>query len=62
MCESDSAKGLTWAEVKNCEDGFADAAAAHNLYLPTKDDFESADLNGDGILLFVEWEEWVLQN
>ena len=62
MCESDSAKGLTWAEVKSCEDGFADAAVAHNFYLPTKDDFDSADLNGDGTLLFEEWEEAVVKN
>ena len=62
VCDSDSAKGLTWAEVKSCEDTFAEAATAHNFYLPTEDDFKSADLNRDGTLLFEEWEEWVMKN
>ena len=25
--------------------------------LPTRDDFVRFDLNGDGVLLFVEWQE-----
>ena len=61
MCDADGMEGLTWAEVKKCEDDFADTAAAHNYSLPSQADFESADLNGDGVLRFEEWEKWVIQ-
>ena len=33
--------------------------AALCIDIPTEEDFESADLNGDGTLLFEEWREWV---
>ena len=32
---------------------------ALNIDIPTKEDFDAADLNGDGTLLFEEWREWV---
>ena len=51
--------GLTWAEVENCEKRYATQAALMNLTLPTKEDFDKSDLNGDGILLMSEWLEWV---
>merc|ERR1712212_144098 len=59
FCDQDGEAGLTWEEVENCEKEFAVVLAAQNIPVPTKRDFNSADLNGDGILFFQEWEEWV---
>ena len=59
VCDSDRMVGLTWDEVEACEVRFADVLAAENIPLPSEADFESADLNRDGTLLFEEWEEWV---
>ena len=51
--------GLTWHEVKSCEEKFADLLDAHNVPVPSKADIWSADLNGDGTLLIEEWQKWV---
>ena len=59
VCDSDRMVGLTWTEVEACEVRFADLLASQNIPLPSEADFESADLNRDGTLLFEEWEEWV---
>eukprot|EP00092_Neocalanus_flemingeri_P106228 GFUD01136282.1.p1 GENE.GFUD01136282.1~~GFUD01136282.1.p1 ORF type:complete len:138 (-),score=43.62 GFUD01136282.1:409-822(-) len=53
VCNSDGADGLTWAEVEECEAMFA----SFGVPLPTKDDFQEFDLNGDGNLLFDEWQK-----
>ena len=50
---------MTWEEVESCEKVFAEVFAAQNITEPTEEDFNSADLNSDGILFFQEWEEWV---
>ena len=59
LCEFDMMVGLKWDEVEACEVRYADVLAAENIPLPSEADFESADFNGDGTLLFEEWEEWV---
>eukprot|EP00091_Calanus_sinicus_P013534 TRINITY_DN3001_c0_g1_i1.p1 TRINITY_DN3001_c0_g1~~TRINITY_DN3001_c0_g1_i1.p1 ORF type:complete len:114 (-),score=50.59 TRINITY_DN3001_c0_g1_i1:101-442(-) len=51
--------GLTWDEVEKCEAKFADLLANQNIPIPSKEDFDAADLNEDGTLMFEEWEEWV---
>ena len=33
--------------------------AEQNIPIPSQEDFDAADLNKDGILMFEEWEEWV---
>ena len=33
--------------------------AEQNIPIPSEEDFDAADLNQDGILMFEEWEEWV---
>eukprot|EP00092_Neocalanus_flemingeri_P018559 GFUD01020096.1.p1 GENE.GFUD01020096.1~~GFUD01020096.1.p1 ORF type:complete len:187 (-),score=36.37 GFUD01020096.1:150-710(-) len=52
-CETDGEVGLTWTEVENCEDKFGD----FGIPLPTIDDFNFFDLNGDGTLLLEEWQQ-----
>ena len=59
VCDSDRMMGLTWEEVKSCEERIAALLDAQNIPIPSKADFESADLNGDGTLLFDEWQQWV---
>merc|ERR1719318_1821390 len=59
MCDSDRMTGLTWKEVEKCEERFADLLAEQDIPIPSKEDFDAADLNGDGTLMFEEWEEWV---
>merc|ERR1712183_356710 len=59
FCNQDKEEGLTWEEVENCEKEFAVVLAAQNIPVPTEEDFNTADLNNDGILFFQEWEEWV---
>ena len=46
-------------EVKTCEERFANVLAAKDIAVPTEDDFKAADLNGDGVLMFKEWEQWI---
>ena len=29
--------------------------------VPSEEDFQNADLNGDGTLMFEEWLEWVME-
>merc|ERR1719153_462353 len=50
-CESDGEEGLTWAEVEQCEDKYAD----YGVPLPTFEDFQECDLDNDGTLLMEEW-------
>ena len=33
--------------------------AEQNIPIPSKEDFDAADLNEDGTLMFEEWKEWV---
>ena len=58
VCDSDRMIGLTWQEVKSCEERFAPLLEAENIPIPSQADFESADLNNDGTLLFEEWQQW----
>eukprot|EP00092_Neocalanus_flemingeri_P070493 GFUD01086539.1.p1 GENE.GFUD01086539.1~~GFUD01086539.1.p1 ORF type:complete len:149 (-),score=29.20 GFUD01086539.1:99-545(-) len=53
LCETDGEVGLTWTEVENCEDKFGD----FGIPLPTIEDFNFFDLNGDGTLLLEEWQQ-----
>ena len=59
VCDSDRMMGLTSQEVKSCEERFAALLDAQNIPIPSKADFESADLNEDGTLLFEEWQQCV---
>merc|ERR1711942_560633 len=59
MCDSDKMVGLTWKEVENCEERFAELIAQEEIDLPSKEAFDNADLNSNGILLFEEWEEFM---
>ena len=58
-CDFDRMEGLSWLEVKTCEERFAEVLAAKDIAVPTEDDFKAADLNGDGVLMFKEWEQWI---
>merc|ERR1711955_16144 len=58
QCDTDGDDGLSWDEVEACEDAFGDMLEEKGIALPSEDDFNASDLNGDGILLFEEWEEW----
>merc|ERR1712115_429074 len=49
---------LSLDEVEACEDMFGDQLEELGIALPSEDDFNASDLNGDGTLLFEEWEEW----
>merc|ERR1719273_1072550 len=53
VCNTDSEEGLTWAEVEKCEDQYCMSMGIPNC--PTKDEFDQADSNGDGILVISEW-------
>merc|ERR1719430_172184 len=53
VCETDGDDGLTWAEVAECEEKYANIDIPH----PTRGDFDNFDLNYDGTLMFEEWEE-----
>merc|ERR1719450_603711 len=58
FCERDRMIGLTWMEVENCEEKYADVLDLKNIPIPTWEDFKAAGLNSDGPLLLEEWEEW----
>merc|ERR1712215_310897 len=59
MCDSDGNVGLTWEEVETCEEMYAELLDEQGIDVPSEEDFNAADLNGDGTLLFEEWMEWV---
>merc|ERR1712002_399268 len=59
LCNTDGDDGLTWDEVYKCEELFSQILDGQGIDVPTKKDFDSADLNQDGILKFEEWEEWI---
>jgi len=59
MCNSDGNVGLTWEEVERCEEMYAELLDEQGIDVPSEEDFNAADLNGDGTLLFEEWMEWV---
>merc|ERR1712215_271728 len=60
MCDFDRMVGLTWREVERCEERFANQLSDEDITIPTKEDFDNADLNNDGTLLYEEWEEFVM--
>eukprot|EP00092_Neocalanus_flemingeri_P018124 GFUD01019615.1.p1 GENE.GFUD01019615.1~~GFUD01019615.1.p1 ORF type:complete len:107 (+),score=30.92 GFUD01019615.1:219-539(+) len=65
VCDSDKMVGLTWGEMEQCEERFAALLAAQNITLPSREDFEAVDVNGDGTLTFEEWMkrvEEILEN
>merc|ERR1711915_35351 len=59
LCDSDRMVGLTWREVAKCEERFAELIKEQGVEIPSKEDFDAADLNGDGTLMFDEWKQWV---
>ena len=59
VCDSDKMMGLTWKEVKKCEERFGELLTLEDIPIPSKDDFDSADVNKDGILYKEEWNEWI---
>merc|ERR1712130_313980 len=61
LCESDGEDGLTWPEVKDCEERFAYLLKEMGQDVPNEEDFSSVDLNSDGILKFEEWSASTLR-
>merc|ERR1711997_978768 len=59
VCDSDKMMGLTWKEVKKCEERFAELLTLEDIPIPSKEDFDSADEDMDGILYKEEWNEWI---
>merc|ERR1712018_299558 len=55
VCDKDGDGGLTWQEVEDCIDAYG--AFINVDKLPSKEDFESFDTNGDGTLYYDEWAE-----
>merc|ERR1712241_731742 len=59
LCDSDKMFGLTWMEVERCEERFADMLTMEDIPVPSKEDFDAADLDGDGTLTMEEWRKWI---
>ena len=51
--------GLTWKEVKKCEERFGELLTLEDIPIPSEDDFKSADEDSDGILYKEEWNDWI---
>ena len=60
LCDNDKMIGLTWKEVENCIERFADVLESQNVEVPTYENFHAADLEGndDGTLTMDEWLAW----
>ena len=41
------------------QERFADLLVLQGVSVPAYADFHSADLNGNGVLMFEEWQQWV---
>ena len=61
VCDSDKMMGLTWPEVQKCEERFGDLLALEDIPIPSKEDFDSADGDKDGVLYKEEWNNWISQ-
>ena len=55
MCDMDRMVGLTWREVEACEERYAGALEDQGIAVPTKEMFEEADEDGNGVLFYEEW-------
>ena len=62
VCDSDKMMGLTWLEVLKCEEKFAELLALEDIPVPSKEDFDSADADHDGVLYKEEWNDWISQS
>ena len=62
VCDSDKMMGLTWLEVEKCEERFADLLALEDITVPSKEVFDSADADQDGVLYIEEWNDWFSQS
>merc|ERR1711879_946853 len=60
-CDTDQVEGLTWQEVEQCEEKYLLLLAEVGIEAPSKADFEAADLDGNGALLFKEWKDWAAE-
>jgi len=58
-CESYRGQaGLTWNDVEECKEKFADQVNEKVLYFPIYEDFIAADQNYDGMTTIEEWKQW----
>merc|ERR1711976_615884 len=55
VCDENGDGGLTWQEVEDCINAYG--AFINVDKLPSKEDFEHFDTNGDGTLYYDEWAE-----
>merc|ERR1712117_819060 len=60
-CDTDQVEGLTWQEVEQCEEKYLLLLGEVGIEAPSKADFEAADLDGNGALLFKEWMDWAAE-
>merc|ERR1712192_295263 len=60
-CDTDQVEGLTWQEVEHCEEKYLLLLTEVGIEAPTKADFEAADLDANGALLFKEWKDWAAE-
>merc|ERR1739842_87651 len=60
-CDTDQVEGLTWQEVEQCEEKYLLLLGEVGIEAPSKADFEAADLDGNGALLFKEWKDWAAE-
>merc|ERR1712117_31734 len=60
-CDTDQVEGLTWQEVERCEEKYLLLLGEVGIEAPSKADFEAADLDGNGALLFKEWKDWAAE-
>merc|ERR1719219_2368949 len=52
LCDEDGDTGLSWEEVEICEVTYGPYV---KITMPTEDEFDSFDLDQNGILFFEEW-------
>merc|ERR1711894_76975 len=53
VCNTDGVEGLSWAEVKQCEEAYCKDLP---FDCPTKANFDYFDADGNGILTWAEWK------
>ena len=53
-CNNDGEEGLTWDEIRSCEELFCGLLTVE---CPSEDDFKAFDINEDGILTWNEFME-----
>ena len=61
ICNTDGQPGVCWEEVQTCVEKHQTILTESEFPAPTREEFDSVDVNKDGTVTVTEWETFVVQ-